>query len=160
MKILIVNGYGKCVKGFRSSEHYKQIIKEVLTGKKEMIDTELEFFFADRDSIDDFLYEIDSSFVRVECGKMFDSIDLIFFEGDANLRPWSPNAYKYLILLRMCMRSNKILFASSFAMQGLVFLIASNVECVQTYSTLVILSYKWTQWWIIGRSLQNKEISQ
>ncbi|CAD8200721.1 unnamed protein product [Paramecium octaurelia] len=129
MKILIVNGYGKCIKGFRSSEHYKQIIKEVLTGKKEMIDTELEFFFADRDSIDDFLYEIDSSFVRVECGKMFDSIDLIFFEGDANLRPWSPNAYKYLILLRMCMRSNKILFASSFAMQGLVFLIASNVEC-------------------------------
>jgi hypothetical protein len=30
----------------------------------------------------------------------------------------------------MCLRSNKILFASSFAMQGLVFLIASNVECV------------------------------
>ncbi|CAD8187463.1 unnamed protein product [Paramecium pentaurelia] len=129
MKILIVNGYGKCLKGFRSSEHFKQIIKDLLTGKKEMIDTELEFFIADRDTIDDFLYEIDSSFVRIECGKMFDSIDLIFFEGDANLRPWSPNAYKFLILLRMCMRSNKILFASSFAMQGLVFLIASNIEC-------------------------------
>lgn len=89
-----------------------------------MIDTEIDFIIRDRDSIDDLLYEIDSSFVRVECGKMFDSIDIIFFEGDANLRPWSPNAYKvknlhnnqFLILLRMCLRSNKILFASSFAM--------------------------------------------
>mgnify|MGYP001808113660 CR=1 FL=1 len=89
-----------------------------------MIDTEIDFIIRDRDSIDDILYEIDSSFVRVECGKMFDSIDIIFFEGDANLRPWSPNAYKvsnskyikFLILLRMCLRSNKILFASSFAM--------------------------------------------
>ena len=106
-----------------------------------MIDTELEFFIADRDSIDDFLYEIDSSFVRVECGKMFDSIDMIFFEGDANLRPWSPTAYKYLILLRMCMRSNKILFASNFAMQGLVFLIASNIECVRYCSTIVSVNH-------------------
>lgn len=59
-----------------------------------MIDTEIEFYIRDRDNIDEFLYEIDSSFVRVESGKMFDSVDLIFFEGDANLRPWSPNAYK------------------------------------------------------------------
>ncbi|CAK93693.1 unnamed protein product (macronuclear) [Paramecium tetraurelia] len=124
----------KRIPKFRTLQiNHKRCINEyqiqLLTGKKEMIDTELEFFIADRDTIDDFLYEIDSSFVRIECGKMFDSIDLIFFEGDANLRPWSPNAYKFLILLRMCMRSNKILFASSFAMQGLVFLIASNIEC-------------------------------
>lgn len=65
-------------------------------GKKEMIDTEIEFFIRDRESIDEFLYEIDSSFVRIESGKMFDSIDLVFFEGDANLRPWSPNAYKVI----------------------------------------------------------------
>ncbi|CAD8110500.1 unnamed protein product [Paramecium sonneborni] len=129
MKILIINGYGKSYKGMKNFEQYKLIIKEALLSKKEMIDTEIDFIIRDRDSIDDLLYEIDSSFVRVECGKMFDSIDIIFFEGDANLRPWSPNAYKYLILLRMCLRSNKILFASSFAMQGLVFLIASNVEC-------------------------------
>ncbi|CAD8201878.1 unnamed protein product [Paramecium octaurelia] len=129
MKILIINGYGKSYKGMKNFEQYKLIIKEALLSKKEMIDTEIDFIIRDRDSIDDLLYEIDSSFVRVECGKMFDSIDIIFFEGDANLRPWSPNAYKYLILLRMCLRSNKIIFASSFAMQGLVFLIASNVEC-------------------------------
>ncbi|CAD8203085.1 unnamed protein product [Paramecium pentaurelia] len=129
MKILIINGYGKSYKGMKNFEQYKLIIKEALLSKKEMIDTEIDFIIRDRDSIDDLLYEIDSSFVRVECGKMFDSIDIIFFEGDANLRPWSPNAYKYLIFLRMCLRSNKILFASSFAMQGLVFLIASNVEC-------------------------------
>lgn len=96
MKILIINGYGKSYKGMKNFEQYKLIIKEALLSKKEMIDTEIDFIIRDRDSIDDLLYEIDSSFVRVECGKMFDSIDIIFFEGDANLRPWSPNAYKVL----------------------------------------------------------------
>lgn len=31
-----------------------------------MIDRELEFFFANPDAIDDYTYDIDSSFVRVE----------------------------------------------------------------------------------------------
>jgi hypothetical protein len=32
--------------------------------------------------------------VRLEAAKNFDQIDMIFFEGDANMRPWSPNAEK------------------------------------------------------------------
>lgn len=101
MKILIINGYGKSYKGLKNFDQYKLIIRDILLSKKEMIDTEIDFIIRDRDSIDDLLYEIDSSFVRVECGKMFDSIDIIFFEGDANLRPWSPNAYKVCSYLKI-----------------------------------------------------------
>lgn len=59
-----------------------------------MVDTEIEFYIRTKDSLDDMLYEVDSSFVKRESGKQFDSIDIIFFEGDANLRPWSDNANK------------------------------------------------------------------
>lgn len=57
-----------------------------------MIDTEVEIFICDRYSINDFLYEVDSGYVKVDSGKNFDQIDMAFFEGDANMRPWSPNA--------------------------------------------------------------------
>ena len=57
-----------------------------------MIDTEIEFFIRDRFSIEEFLYEVDSAYVRIEAGRYFDQIDMVFFEGDSNMRPWSPNA--------------------------------------------------------------------
>lgn len=63
---------------------------------KEMIDTEVEFILRDKDSIVDMLYEIDSSFVKLEAARTFDGIDMIFFEGDANLRPWSPTATRVI----------------------------------------------------------------
>ncbi len=59
-----------------------------------MIDTEIEFYIRTRYSIDDMLYEVDSFFVKPEAGKQFNSIDIIFIEGDANLRPWSESATK------------------------------------------------------------------
>ena len=55
------------------------------------------------------------------------------------MRPWSNgakkvylnyNIVKLLILLRMCLRVKKILFACSFGMQALVYLSASNFEKV------------------------------
>jgi hypothetical protein len=57
-----------------------------------MIDTEIEFLVRDRKSVEEFLYEVDSAYVRIEAGKYFDQIDIVFFEGDANMRPWSPKA--------------------------------------------------------------------
>jgi len=37
-----------------------------------MIDTEIEFFIRDRRSIEEFLYEVDSAYVRLDAGKYFD----------------------------------------------------------------------------------------
>ena len=95
-------------------------------------------------NLDDFLYETDSNYTRKTAAKLFDYIDVVFIEGDVNLLPWqthaqkvtlllvlSPlNSVKFNILLRMCMRSKKPLFASAFAMQSLVYLCASNHEKV------------------------------
>jgi hypothetical protein len=39
---------------------------------KEMIDTEIEFFIRDRDSIVEFLFEADSAYIKIEAGKYFD----------------------------------------------------------------------------------------
>ena len=37
-----------------------------------MIDTETEFFIRDRDNLDDFLYEIDNSYLKKEAAHNFD----------------------------------------------------------------------------------------
>lgn len=56
------------------------------------MDTETEFFVCDKNNICDFLYEMSGSFVSKEAAKSFDFIDMVFIEGDANLRPWSDKA--------------------------------------------------------------------
>lgn len=93
-----------------------------------MIDTENEFYVRNRDTVEDFLFEVESSHVRREAALKFDQLDLIFIIGDSFTRPWTPRMIKILILLRMCLRVRKLLFASGFAMQALVYLSASNIE--------------------------------
>ena len=51
----------------------------------------------------------------------------MFVDGDANILPWYERARKFLILVRMCKKTKKLLFACSFAMQMLVFLCATNL---------------------------------
>ena len=58
---------------------------------------------------------------------MFDHLDFVFFDGDENLLPWSPRCHKFLILLRMCKKTNKLTFCCSFAMHLLVYLCATNL---------------------------------
>lgn len=60
--------------------------------QKDLLDTETEFFVCDRNNIGDFLYEMSGNFISKEAAKSFDFIDMVFVEGDANLRPWSPKA--------------------------------------------------------------------
>ena len=62
--------------------------------QKELVDTETEFFIRDKDNIDDFLYELDSSYVKKEAAKLFDHLDIIFIAGDPYLLPWAPSAKK------------------------------------------------------------------
>lgn len=64
-----------------------------------MVDTETEFFIRDKENLDDFLYELDSSYVKKDAAKLFDYLDMIFVTGDSNLLPWHPTAYKVNIPL-------------------------------------------------------------
>ena len=47
-----------------------------------MVDTETEFYIRDTNNLDDFLYELDNSYVIKASGKLFDQMDLIFISGD------------------------------------------------------------------------------
>jgi hypothetical protein len=67
---------------------------------------------------------------------LFDHLDFIFIDGDANLLPWYRRARKvrdrkFLILLRMAKKTHKLVFAGSMAMQIYVFLCACNFQINQ-----------------------------
>ncbi|KAL4433516.1 hypothetical protein ABPG74_002913 [Tetrahymena malaccensis] len=128
MKILIVNGYSATPKGSQLFTNFQFIIYKLFKEHKIKIDDEQEFYIRDRNNLEDFIYELNSPFLKKESATQFDLLDMIFIVGDSNLRPWSPTAEQMLILLRMCMKSQKVLFACSFGFQGLIYLSASNFE--------------------------------
>lgn len=80
------------------------------------MDTETEFFTRDVSNLDDFLFDAESGYQSGDAARLFDFLDFIFVEMDASLRPWSKFSQKIMVLIRMCLRTNKILFASSGAM--------------------------------------------
>lgn len=91
----------------------------------------MEFKVVDHDTIDEYLYEINTGFLNKDAEKLFDRLDFIFIDGDANLLPWMRRAQKFLILMRMCKRTNKVVLACSCAMQMLVYLCATNFSIVR-----------------------------
>lgn len=62
------------------------------------MDKETEIFIRDRENLEDFLYELDSSYVRKEAAKLFDHLDMIFIAGDPYLLPWIPCAKKVIFI--------------------------------------------------------------
>ena len=107
---------------------FENLIKNEFANQKQILDTETEFYVRNGNDIDDFLYEQASGFLKKDSGMKFDNFDIIFITGNPNLLPWSPKAKKVLILLRMCLKSKKMVFASGFAFFCLVFLCATNLE--------------------------------
>ncbi|KAL4442225.1 hypothetical protein ABPG74_009243 [Tetrahymena malaccensis] len=128
MRILIVNGYSKNKSGIKKFADFHYLIMKIMTEQKELVDTETEFFIRDKNNLDDYLYEIESSHLKKEAANNFDQLDMVFVIGDTNVRPWSPSMRKIITLMRMCLRVKKYLFASAWGMQALVFLSASNME--------------------------------
>jgi hypothetical protein len=85
------------------------------------MDMECEFVIRRMDDLDDFLFESTSSNNKVSSGRNFDSLEMIFITGDPHYRAWSKATSSVLTLIRMCLRAKKFLFASSFAMEALIF---------------------------------------
>jgi hypothetical protein len=93
-----------------------------------MVDTETEFYIRDTNNLDDFLYELDNSYVIKASGKLFDNMDLIFISGDPFQLPWLKSNRKVLLLIRMCLKTKKNLFAASFAFMSYIYLCATNFD--------------------------------
>lgn len=142
MKVLIVNGYSPGSEGQRSFLRFEAAIKEVLflqcfRQQKCFTIEEIEFEVADYHSLDMYLYEMNSGFLnkdseKVRFKQLFDHLDMVFIDGEALNLPWFQRMRKvsgrqYLILMRMCKKTGKVLFGCGFAMQTLAFLCATNI---------------------------------
>jgi len=44
--------------------------------------------------LDEFIYELDSPYLKKNAAKAFDYLDMVFIDGDANLLPWSSKISK------------------------------------------------------------------
>lgn len=128
MKILIVNGYSKSAQGMKAFADFQFNIQRIFSKQRVLVDTETEFFIRDTNNLDDFLYELDNSYVIKSSGKLFDHMDLIFITGDPFLLPWFKCCRKVLLLIRMCLKTQKHLFAASFAFMCYVYLCSTNFE--------------------------------
>lgn len=58
----------------------------------------------------------------------FDSIDMVFLDGEANFLPWSSKWEKFAKLFQMCKLTNKCLFAAGFGISMQVYHWATNYE--------------------------------
>jgi hypothetical protein len=59
-----VNGYNATNSGLAKFLNFQNLIKKFICEQKELVDTGNEYFARDRDSVEDFLYEIESSYVK------------------------------------------------------------------------------------------------
>lgn len=50
----------------------------------------------------------------MDYGLKFDGLDMIFIIASANTKPWNPNMNKIITLIRMCIKTKKLLFLTSF----------------------------------------------
>ena len=131
MKVLIVNGFSDSTAGQRNFSHFVTAIKEAFGQQHYHSVSNIEFELADQFMLTPYLSELnfgprsrDSE--KVVSIQLFDHLDFVFIDGDANMLPWLDRSRKFLALLRMCKKTKKLLFASGFAMQMLVFLCATN----------------------------------
>lgn len=126
MRVLIVDGFAENSESRRAALMFKTMVREAFTHQKMYNVQDIEFIDVDKDSIDTYLYELNTGFLSRDAEKLFDHLDFVFIDGESNMLPWLRKARKFLTLVRMCKRTNKIMFACTFAMQMLVYLCATN----------------------------------
>lgn len=58
----------------------------------------------------------------------FNNFDMIFVSGSVKIMPWSKKAQQLLILMRMCLKTNKNVFACGLGFFTLAYLSATNLK--------------------------------
>lgn len=87
MRVLVVNAFSDTTEGTRSFSDFEKSVKESFTHQKFIPITQIEFATADINTIDRYLYELNTKYLNEEAKKMFDHLDFIFIDGDSNLLP-------------------------------------------------------------------------
>lgn len=73
-------------------------------------------------ALERYLYDPETPYTSTDAKKLFDHLDFVFIDGDAGLLPWLPHAERLVTFIRMCKRTNKLLFAASCAMQVFMYI--------------------------------------
>ena len=126
MKVLIVNALSRSQTMNRRFQDLIKLIQKVtltkaFTYQKFIPLSHIEFDIVSLNHLEQYLYEISSPFLsrdalKVTNNQLFDNLDFIFIDGDPNLMPWDHRAFKLQVLVRMCKRTNKLLFGTGSAM--------------------------------------------
>ncbi|CAD8103675.1 unnamed protein product [Paramecium primaurelia] len=128
MKFLIVNGFTATASHQKIFHQFKQQIFKITQAQKEVADIDFDFIELDRHNLEEYLYEPETSHIKPEKGQKFDTLDIIFIIASPNTRPWNPNMRNIISLIRMCIKTKKLLFMTSFGAQALAYLCASNIS--------------------------------
>lgn len=128
MKVLIVNAFNKSPQGDKSFKYFVASIKKAFDNQKYFAKDGITYTCVDFETIDEFLFEPSSGFVDSQAEKKFDYLDFVFVDGEANLLPWLPRARKFFILMKMCKRTKKVLFAAGCGMLMQIYLNACRYQ--------------------------------
>ena len=113
MRILLVNAYGPSDEGRRKYREFREIllqvndsvrsmtlkrackIKQTVKGENDNLEwKEFELIERDKDHIDEYLFDLNTSYSKKDNAGNFDLLDLICVVGDVNLLPWQKSAEK------------------------------------------------------------------
>ena len=126
MRVLIVNAYHSSEEGQKSFFNFQQAIQKCFTSQKCFSKDEIKFESVDFKTIDKYLYEQNTVYLDPQAEKKFDYLDFIFIDGEPNMLPWYEKSQKLLILLKMCKRTKKVLFAAGCGMLMHVYLCSNK----------------------------------
>ena len=129
MKFLIVNNLPNDPNSSQAFKKYVSTIKKAVLHDKTFQDTDFQFFtIQNHDELDQYLFDPVNSYINETWGHNFDNIDIVFINGKNNGLPWHTSQAKVLILIRMCIKVNKPLFASSSAYISGIYLLSANFD--------------------------------
>ena len=110
--------------------------------EKTHIDTETVYYIVETAvELRSFLFQLDIGYTKIQAGRSFDLVDMVFINGDYRYRPWDKENLEIFTLIRMCMKTSKPLFCAGGAMMSYYFLCASDLDTVvYLYSRQLISS--------------------
>ena len=85
-----------------------------------MVDLKIRFIVRDYESVVEFLYEGPHNYFNKLSARKFDQIDIVIIDGPLKHLPWNKCTVRVSVLVRMCLRTKKLLLTAGLATLALV----------------------------------------
>jgi hypothetical protein len=128
MKVLLVNAFKPGAEGDKAFKYFFACVKQAFDVQRYFSKDGISYTCVNYENIDEFLFEPYTGYVDSQAEKKFDYLDFVFIDGEPNLLPWLARAKKFFILMKMCKRTKKVLFAAGCGMFMQIYLNASRYQ--------------------------------